>query len=100
MCYNSSMAEVTPTKFSHVLALISYLQDHPRYKILAAKFPSILDSCLLSVDCIRQVLISVGGEEARQDGGFKFLNRGVGMHQAKSWLHKSLQLDKMKGNLQ
>jgi len=53
------MAEVTPTN-SH-FTRIPYLQDHPLYKNVAAKFPTILDNFLLSVDCIRRVLTWVGG---------------------------------------
>jgi len=46
------MVKATHAKFSH----IPYLQYHPLYKNLAAKFTTILDSFLLGVDCIRQLL--------------------------------------------
>ena len=45
------MAALIPTQFSH----------HPLYKNQAAKFPAILNSFLLGVDCIRQVPTWVGG---------------------------------------
>ena len=52
--------------FTHFL---HYLQDHPLYKNLTAKLPTILDSFLLNIDCIRQVSTWVGG--GGQDGSFK-----------------------------
>jgi len=48
----------------------------PLYKDLTDKFPAILDSFLLGVDCIRQVPIWVGGGGG-QDDGFKFMERKV-----------------------
>jgi len=58
------------THFTH----IHYLQNHLLYKQWTAKFPAILDSFLLGVDCIRQAPILVGGMDQRQARQWFFKN--------------------------
>jgi len=53
--------------------LIPYLQDHPLYNKVAAKFPAILDSLVLA----SSNMDGWRGPDGGQDAGFIFLKRKV-----------------------
>ena len=52
VCWNLPMIEKLSLPNFICFILVSYLQDQPLHKNQAAKFPTILDNFLLSVDCM------------------------------------------------
>ena len=74
MHWNLPIVEATGTVPNfHTFYTTFYLQEHPLHKNQAAMFSAILDSFLLSVDCIQHGWV-VGVEDGK-DGGFKILKR-------------------------